>query len=139
VASIAPRVSSQHRVRVELADQPLLVQVDSERVALAVRNVVDNAVKYSPAGGDVICCVSGDGATARVRVADHGLGIAPEDRDKLFSRFGRILTSANSHIPGIGLGLFFAREVARRHGGDVSLVDRDGPGTTFELTLPLAQ
>ncbi len=71
-------------------------------------------------------------------MADHGLGIAPEDREKLFTRFGRVLTSANSHIPGIGLGLYFTREVARRHGGDVTLVDADGPGSVFELTLPLA-
>ena len=71
-------------------------------------------------------------------MTDRGLGIAPEDRDKLFTRFGRVLTTANSHIPGIGLGLYFSREVARRHGGEVRLVDRDAPGSTFELSLPLA-
>ncbi len=136
--SVAPRASAQHRLSIELPEEPLLVQVDPERVVLGLRNILDNAVKYSPDGGDVVCCVSGDGGFARVRVADHGLGIALEDRDKLFTRFGRVVTSANSHIPGIGLGLYFTREVARRHGGDVSLVDGDGPGTTFELTLPLA-
>ena len=49
----------------------------------------------------------------------------------------RVVTADNSHIPGIGLGLYFTREVARRHGGDVALVDADGPGSIFELTLPL--
>jgi signal transduction histidine kinase len=137
--SVAPRASTMHRLRVELPREPVLVRVDTERVVLALRNIIDNAVKYSPSGGDVVCCISAGAARARIRVEDHGLGIAPEDRDKLFTRFGRVLTTANSHIPGIGLGLYFTREVARRHGGDVRLVDGDGPGSTFELSLPLAQ
>jgi signal transduction histidine kinase len=136
---VAPRASAQHRLRVELPEEPLLAQVDPERVVLALRNIIDNAVKYSPNGGEVICEVADLGDTARIRVVDHGLGIAPEDRDKLFTRFGRVVTSANSHIPGLGLGLYLTREVARRHGGDVALVAGDGPGSVFELTLPLAQ
>jgi signal transduction histidine kinase len=135
---VAPRASAQHRLRVELPDQPVLAQVDAERVVLALRNVIDNAVKYSPGGGEVVCELTDGGDMARIRVVDHGLGIAAEDRDKLFTRFGRVVTSANSHIPGIGLGLYFTREVARRHGGDVALVAGDGPGSVFELTLPLA-
>ena len=138
-ASVAPRASAQHRLHVELPERPVLACVDAERVVLALRNIIDNAVKYSPEGGDVVCCVTGDANTARIRVADHGLGIAPEDRDKLFTRFGRVVTTANSHIPGIGLGLYFTREVARRHGGDIALVDGDDHATVFELTLPLAQ
>lgn len=138
-ASVAPRASAQHRLHLELPDEPVLAHVDAERVVLALRNVIDNAVKYSPEGGDVVCCVNGDASMARIRVADHGLGIAPEERDKLFTRFGRVVTSANSHIPGIGLGLYFTREVARRHGGDVALVDGDDEATVFELTLPLAR
>ena len=137
--SVAPRASAQHRLHVELPEQAVLARVDAERVVLALRNIIDNAVKYSPEGGDVVCCVRGDAETARIRVADHGLGIALQDREKLFTRFGRVVTSANSHIPGLGLGLYFTREVARRHGGDVALVDGDERGSVFELTLPLAQ
>ncbi len=136
---VAPRASTQHRLQLELPEAPVLAHVDADRVVLALRNIIDNAVKYSPEGGDVVCSVAGDETTARIRVADHGLGIAVEDRDKLFTRFGRVVTSANSHIPGIGLGLYFTREVARRHGGDVALVDGDEQGTVFELSLPLAQ
>lgn len=137
VASVAPRAPAQHRFHVETGPDPIIARVDTERIMLALHNLIDNAVKYSPAGGDVICCVSSDGATAHFRVADSGLGIAPGDRAKLFTRFGRVLTSANSHIPGIGLGLYFAREVARHHGGDVALVDGDGSGSVFDMTLPL--
>lgn len=137
--SVAPRASELHRLHVKVPEEPVLARVDAQRVVLALRNIIDNAVKYSPEGGDVTCCVVDDRGTARIRVADHGLGIAPEDRDKLFTRFGRVVTTANSHIPGIGLGLYFTREVARRHGGDVALVDGDGEATVFELTLPLSR
>jgi signal transduction histidine kinase len=138
VADVMPRASTQHRLELDLPDDPVLARVDKERVVLALRNIIDNAVKYSPTGGDVVCTIARDDGVAHVRVADHGMGIALEHRDRLFTRFGRVLTTANSHIPGIGLGLYFSREVARRHGGDVSLVDGSELGTTFELTLPIA-
>lgn len=136
--AVAPRVSDQHVLRVELPDDAVPTRVDADRIVLALRNIIDNAVKYSPSGGDVLCSVSAADGWARVRVADHGLGISQADREKLFTRFGRVLTSANSHIPGIGLGLYFSREVARRAGGEVALVDADeGGGSIFELTLPV--
>ena len=134
---VAP--SERHHLQLRMPDEPVVARVDPERILLALRNVIDNAVKFSPAGGEVSCCMSVADDTARIRVADQGLGIAPEDRDKLFTRFGRVLTTANSHIPGIGLGLYFSREVARRHGGEVVLVDREGPGSVFELTIPLSR
>jgi signal transduction histidine kinase len=139
VDSVAPRASGRHSLRVELPGDAVPARVDAERIRLALRNILDNAVKYSPDGGDVVCSVDAADGWARIRVADHGLGIAPADREKLFTRFGRVLTSANSHIPGIGLGLYLSREVARRYGGDVALLDgeEDG-GSTFELRLPLA-
>jgi two-component system phosphate regulon sensor histidine kinase PhoR len=137
--SVAPRASGRHTLRVELPGEVVPARVDADRILLALRNILDNAVKYSPGGGEVVCSMDAADGWARVRVADHGLGIAPADRGKLFTRFGRVLTSANSHIPGIGLGLYFSREAARRYGGDVALVDgeEDG-GSTFELRLPLA-
>jgi signal transduction histidine kinase len=138
VADVMPRASTQHRLELDMPEDPVLARVDKERVVLALRNIIDNAVKYSPTGGDVLCTIARDDGVARVRVADHGMGIALEHRDRLFTRFGRVLTTANSHIPGIGLGLYFSRAVARRHGGDVSLVDGSELGTTFELTLPIA-
>src|ERR1035437_7956770 len=136
--AVAPRASAVHRLRVEVPLEVVTAMVNTESVTRAVRNLVDNAVKYSPSGGDVVCRLFADGERACVRVSDHGLGIDPADRGRLFTRFGRVVTSANSHIPGIGLGLYFSREVARRHGGDVNLVDHAGSGSVFELTLPLA-
>lgn len=136
-AAVRPRAAGHHSLQVAVPDEPVMVSIDEDRVTIAVRNILDNAVKYSPQGGEVKCILSMLGDTARVRVSDHGLGIALEDRDKLFSRFGRILTTANSNIPGIGLGLYFSREVARRHGGDVVLGDNGDTGTVFDLLLPM--
>lgn len=135
--SVAPRASSRHTLVVNVPDHPVIARVDGEHIILAIRNVIDNAVKYSPGGGDVACTLSAVDGMAHIRVEDHGLGIDPEDRAKLFTRFGRVVTPANSHIQGIGLGLFFTREVARRHGGDVALLDDGNEGSIFEVTLPL--
>ena len=138
-ASVQPRAAADHRLELVLPEREVPVVADAERVHLAVRNILDNAVKYSPAGGEVRCELVVDDGHAMVRITDHGLGIAEEDRDRLFTRVGRILTTTNSHIPGIGLGLYFSREVARRHGGEVELRGSNGDGTTFELYLPLAR
>jgi signal transduction histidine kinase len=137
VTAASPRASERHDLTFEAPLEPVMVTVDVERVALAVRNLVDNAIKYSPDGGRVVCRVAAGDGQATVRVSDQGLGIDAVDRPRLFTRFGRVVTKANSHIPGVGLGLYFCREVARRHGGDVVLLDAPGPGSTFELTLPL--
>jgi signal transduction histidine kinase len=78
-----------------------------------------------------------DGGRALVTVRDHGLGIAPEDMDRLFTRFGRIVTAENSHILGTGLGLHLARELIRMQGGDITATSTPGVGSTFVLSLPL--
>jgi signal transduction histidine kinase len=106
---------------------------------MVVANLVHNALKYSPAGGEVRVSASraADGR-AEVAVADEGVGIAAEDLDRLFTRFGRIVTPETAGIPGTGLGLYLARDLARRHGGDVGVTSEPGRGSTFTLALPAA-
>ena len=101
-------------------------------------NLLDNALKYSPAGGAVSVRVSSEARSAVLRVKDRGIGIAAEDIPRLFTRFGRLVTSENSHIPGTGLGLYLSREIARMHGGDVTVKSEPGAGSEFTLTLPVA-
>ena len=110
---------------------------DRERQATIVGNLVDNAMKYSPGGGTVRCRVGVQEARTFVSVTDEGLGIAAEDLPLLFTRFGRIVTPENSHIPGTGLGLHLSRELARMHGGDITVASDPGRGSTFTLWLPL--
>jgi signal transduction histidine kinase len=77
-----------------------------------------------------------DGDHACVRVADQGIGISGADMPRLFTRFGRVVNRENSHIAGTGLGLYLSRELARMHGGDISVESSPGVGSVFTLRLP---
>src|SRR5437588_264732 len=115
----------------------LSVLGDTMRLDIIVSNLVDNAVKYSPLGGDVDVVLSIAGELVLVSVRDHGIGIAPEDIEHLFVRFSRLAVKELSDVPGTGLGLYLARELARLHGGDIMAISRKGEGSEFTLSLPL--
>jgi signal transduction histidine kinase/CheY-like chemotaxis protein len=128
------------RVQMRLEERPLLVAVDAARITTVVGNLLDNALKYSPEGGEVLVETAGDGARqlATVTVTDSGLGIDMADMPRLFQRFGRILTRENGNIAGTGLGLFLSQELARLHGGEIVAESEAGVGSRFTLSLPLA-
>ena len=113
----------------------LWVMGDLMRLEIVVNNLVDNAIKYSPRGGDVIAVLSRNDKHALVMVSDKGIGIAAEDMSRLFVRFSRLGELAD--VPGTGLGLYLARELSRLHGGDISVVSVPGQGSEFTLSLPL--
>lgn len=127
-----------HRLVLTVPDHPVIVRADERASASVVENLLSNAIKYSPRGGTVNCEVTTAGADALVKVTDTGIGISEADMPKLFTRFGRIITPQNSDIPGVGLGLYLSRELARRQGGDLNATSVDGSGSTFELTLKRA-
>ncbi|MBO0728672.1 MAG: HAMP domain-containing histidine kinase, partial [Acidimicrobiaceae bacterium] len=127
---------ASHELVLDTPTEPVLVTVDRLRVVAVVHNLLDNAVKFSPAGGTVRCRVTVEGETAVVEVQDHGLGIAAADMPTLFTRFGRIVTPENSHISGAGLGLYFCQVVAQMHGGEITAGSEPGDGSTFRLALP---
>ena len=129
-------LSPNHRFTLDADRTPLLVQGDRARIGTVVSNLMDNAVKYSPGGGDITCTVRRMGTQVYFSVRDEGMGIAPEHLPTLFTRFGRLPTDANVTIPGTGLGLFLCREIASRHGGDVTVRSTPGEGSEFRLTLP---
>jgi len=111
---------------------------DHLRAVTMVLNLLDNAVKYSPNGGDILVAWSRKGNVCHVRVTDHGIGISREQQSMLFTRFGRLVTPETSHIRGTGLGLYIGREIARLHGGDITVRSEIARGTTFTITMPLA-
>ncbi|HVH65837.1 MAG TPA: HAMP domain-containing sensor histidine kinase [Candidatus Acidoferrum sp.] len=113
---------------------PVMVQADDMRLDIIISNLIDNAIKYSPEGGDIIVQLSTSGDLAFISVRDFGIGIAAEDLDKLFIRFSRI--APRPDVPGTGLGLYLARELARLHGGDIVAVSKQGEGSEFTLSLP---
>lgn len=126
----------KHRLRFEdKVGEQVWVMGDLMRLEIVASNLVDNAIKYSPRGGDVITTLSVDGNLALISVSDTGLGIAAEDMSRLFVRFNRL--SQLTDVPGTGLGLYLARELARLHGGDISVVSTPGQGSEFTLSLPL--
>ena len=127
-----------HRLDVTVCEEPLPILGDALRLRALVANLVSNAIKYSPDGGRIgVRCAAGPSDTATVVITDEGMGIAEENLGRVFTRFGRVVTTQNSHIPGTGLGLYLAREIARLHGGDVALVSRLGKGSALTVTLPL--
>jgi signal transduction histidine kinase len=138
VHALEPLATSRHRLTTSSPDEPVVVEGDRARLAMIVTNLVHNAIKYSPRGGDIEVRCTRAGDTAKVAVNDHGVGIAEADQGRLFTRFNRILTPDTRDIPGIGLGLYLARDLARRHGGDIEVRSEAGHGSTFTLAVPLA-
>jgi PAS domain S-box-containing protein len=121
--------------RIELAGgPPVSMQADPARVRQVVGNLLENALKFSPPESRIEVRVWCDPGSAYVAVADHGPGISEEDRDRLFTPFSRLAGSRT--IPGLGLGLFVSRQLARMHGGDVVAGDTPGGGATFTLRIP---
>jgi signal transduction histidine kinase len=136
VESVRPGVTDRHQLEVELPGTPVVVRGDTERLRRIAVNLLDNAVKYSPDGGPVRCLVGVAEGKATLRVRDRGIGIPDEAMGRMFRRFGRIVTPRTRGIPGTGLGLYLCRELARAHGGDITVESHEGKGSTFTLSLP---
>jgi len=123
---------------VESADVPFRCLGDPNRLRQILANLLSNAVKFTPAGGEVTVSVSrGDGALI-VRVADTGIGIAPDVAAHLFNPFVQADGSTTRRYGGTGLGLAISRDLVTRMGGEISVVSTPGQGSVFSVTLPLA-
>jgi signal transduction histidine kinase len=123
---------------VEPAGEPLAVRVDAERMQQVLANIVGNAVKLTPAPGEIRLAAAVAGARAELRVSDTGPGIAPDELPHVFERFFRTDASMRDATPGAGLGLTIARSLVEAHGGTVGVESVLGEGTTFVVSLPLA-
>ena len=119
---------------VRCPDSPLSIRADRSRLQRAVANLVDNAVKYTPAGGRVVLSAERQSTQTTVTVEDTGSGIPPEDLERIFERFYRIDDSRSTG--GHGLGLALVRAVAQAHGGTVSVHPSPHGGSRFRLSLP---
>jgi two-component system sensor histidine kinase SenX3 len=109
---------------------------DRRQLVSAVGNLVENAVKYSEAGGHVQITTRVDGPWVEFAVADHGVGIPARDLDRIFERFYRVDKARSRGTGGTGLGLAIVRHVATNHGGEVTVTSREGEGSTFVLRVP---
>ena len=101
-------------------------------------NLISNAIKYTPKGGNVNVTLNKTGIDIRLRVADNGIGIPPTDIDRIFEKFYRIKTEETRSISGSGLGLSIVKVIVDAHRGSVRAESEVGKGTTFLVRLPLA-
>ncbi|MHA7174904.1 sensor histidine kinase [Arthrobacter monumenti] len=109
---------------------------DSELLTTAFRNLIDNAIRYSPVGTKVGIGLKSKDGLANVSVTDQGSGISPEDQDRIFERFYRIDSARSRATGGTGLGLSIVKHVISNHGGEVAVWSRPGQGSTFTVRLP---
>ena len=135
---VQPFAQPGQRVLLESDGSTVTVLADPLRISTIITNLLDNAIKFSPAAGHVICDVGKREGFGEFRVRDRGIGIAAADIPRLFSRFTRVVEPEHTEIPGTGLGLYIARELARLHGGDITVESTPGEGSSFSLRLPLA-
>jgi signal transduction histidine kinase len=110
---------------------------DADRMREAIDNLVSNAIKYSPIGGEIAVAVSHEQNSTVIRVADEGAGLSPEDIGRLFGRFQRLSAKPTAGESSTGLGLSIVKKIVDMHGGEVT-AESDGPGcgSTFTVTLP---
>jgi signal transduction histidine kinase len=125
-------------VRANVSDGIPRLRGDRDRLRQVLTNLIDNAVKYSPAGKDVTVVAYQEDSHIRVEVSDRGPGVPRDQQRLIFEKFGRASTPGSPGKPGTGLGLFIARSIAEAHGGELDLISAPGAtGATFRLTLPL--
>ena len=139
VDRVRPQVAlKQGRVHLDLAPSPLTVVGDPERLATAVDNLLQNAVKFSAGPPEIE--VTGDRQNGHVRlvVKDHGIGISAAARSRLFEKFYRVNDPELNNVVGTGIGLYLVRQVIEGHGGRVEVASQPGEGSSFEIELPVA-
>ncbi|HEU4326796.1 MAG TPA: ATP-binding protein [Roseiflexaceae bacterium] len=127
----------RHTLRVYEDDPLPPVRCDALRLEQALHNLISNAVKYSPAGGEVGIRLGCAGDSATIAVVDRGIGIPDDALPRLFAQFYRAPNVEYQHISGLGIGLYVVREIMTLHGGTVTVVSTEGQGSTFTLHLPL--
>ncbi|MGY1985311.1 sensor histidine kinase [Blastococcus sp. SYSU DS0669] len=141
------------QIVVDVPDEGLVVSGDAVRLGQACDNLVSNAVKFTPAGGEVRLVLRpmwrttggelradrapGAEPVARLSVSDTGMGIPAGEQGQLFTRFFRSSTAQRNAVPGVGLGLTITKAITTAHGGRLDLVSAEGVGTTFTMTLPV--
>jgi two-component system, sensor histidine kinase len=140
VAALAEHALEPARVQVELPPEPVLVDVDPERLGQALDNLLRNALKYSAADLPVVVAVCPTPTEARIEVRDQGIGLTAEEVARLFQKYQRLGSGRPSAASGVGLGLYLARLLVESHGGRIGATSAGpGHGATFTITLPRAQ
>jgi signal transduction histidine kinase len=128
-----------HSLTLDPFPEPLEVYGDRQNLSQLCNNLIDNAIKYTPEGGQIKVRVRRDQADLVLEVADNGIGISPQYQERVFERFYRVDKARSQSLGGTGLGLSIVRNIAERHYGSVWVTSQLGKGTTFTFRMPLAE
>ncbi|TWI59635.1 cell wall metabolism sensor histidine kinase WalK [Halalkalibacter nanhaiisediminis] len=120
----------------KITAHPTYVEIDRDKMTQIVDNIISNAMKYSPEGGNVIVTLLHQGHNVRISISDEGMGIPRENQAKIFDRFYRVDKARARSVGGTGLGLAIAKELVHAHGGEIWVQSEYGEGTTIYFTLP---
>jgi signal transduction histidine kinase len=117
-------------------DTEVRLRADPLRIGQAVDNLIANALKFTPRDGQVVVTLTADSGAATLSVRDTGIGIPPDEVDRLFTRFFRASTATRNAVPGVGLGLNITKAIVTAHGGWMDVASEVGVGTEFRIVLP---
>ncbi len=138
IEAVRPRTENKDlKLQYQPAPQDWWAQVDHDQIRVVFTNIVDNAIKYSPAGGTVTVSVSVGSSLAKVAIADTGIGIEAENLPNIFEKFFRVKGKATRGITGSGLGLSLVKKILEAHKGYIDVSSQPNQGTTFTISLPL--
>ena len=128
--------TDRHQIEVEMNDDLPVVTADQDKLDQILTNLLNNAIKYSPAGGTIWVRVARDGDKVAFKVSDQGIGIPAEHLPKLFQRFHRVDSGDTRKAGGTGIGLYLVKHLVEAHGGEIDVESEVGKGTTFTFTIP---
>jgi signal transduction histidine kinase len=140
VAEFTPQISASGRhIELEAGADVCPIDADPEALSVALRNLVDNALKYSPGCSTVWVQWGAENGHVAIRVRDRGMGIPAFERRAIFRKFFRGTAAAKANVKGSGVGLAMVRHIVAAHGGEISVVSQPGEGSTFTILLPVGE
>lgn len=116
-----------------------IIKVDTEHLKQAVQNLLDNAIRYNLPGGEVVVSVEKEDKFLKISIKDKGIGIAPGQLDRIFTKFFRAENALRLQTEGSGLGLYIVKNIIKRHGGDIWFKSEEGKGSIFIFTIPIKE
>lgn len=138
IAREAQMIDGSHPIKLDL-NAPAVIDADKQLIKQAIRILVDNSTKYTPAGESIMLKVTADHETARITVQDNGIGIEPASLPLIFNRFYRSDESRTRGTGGSGLGLAIARWIIERHGAHFEILSRVQVGTRISIVMPISE
>ncbi len=139
VVDLEPRRTQAHRIVSRVPDNLPPLRADHDKLEEVFINLVGNAVKYSPGGGEIEVSAVVEGDVVRFAVSDQGLGIPEEQLPQMFDKFKRVRGEDRLRVPGTGLGLYLCKQMIEGQGGCIWVESVAGKGSTFFFTVPIAR